>query len=260
MINIRYHIVSITAIFLALGIGTLLGSTFLDRATVDQLDRNIRNAEARIADTEQENGRLEEELRLGRGPRRGPHRGQRDAARRPAHRPARAAGRRARRRDQATVDTAAARSWANADADLRGSLLAARGADASPAASTPIWPRPWTSTRTTPRPPAPRSSTSWSTPWWRRGRRPTSTRRPRPRATPPSRPPPRRLRGRGHHDAAGRDDDDHGAHHDHVHDHDDRPRRRPGRRPRRRSDDPATTRCRGPPMPSTASSPTSSPP
>ncbi|HMJ76036.1 MAG TPA: copper transporter [Iamia sp.] len=63
MINIRYHIVSITAIFLALGIGTLLGSTFLDRATVDQLDRNIRNAESRIADTEQKNDQLEEKDR-----------------------------------------------------------------------------------------------------------------------------------------------------------------------------------------------------
>ncbi len=62
MINIRYHIVSITAIFLALGIGTLLGSTFLDRATVDQLDRNINNAEARIAETEEANRRLQEEV------------------------------------------------------------------------------------------------------------------------------------------------------------------------------------------------------
>ena len=60
MINIRYHIVSITAIFLALGIGTVLGSTFLDPATVGQLDRNIRNAEAGIAQTEEANGRLEE--------------------------------------------------------------------------------------------------------------------------------------------------------------------------------------------------------
>lgn len=60
MINIRYHIVSITAIFLALGIGTLLGSTFLDRATVDQLDRNIRNAEERIAETEAESRQLAE--------------------------------------------------------------------------------------------------------------------------------------------------------------------------------------------------------
>ena len=48
MINIRYHIVSITAVFLALGIGVALGSTFLDRATVDLLDRNIRSAENRI--------------------------------------------------------------------------------------------------------------------------------------------------------------------------------------------------------------------
>jgi hypothetical protein len=62
MINIRYHIVSITAIFLALGIGTLLGSTFLDRATVDQLDRNIRNAEGRINETQAANADLEERL------------------------------------------------------------------------------------------------------------------------------------------------------------------------------------------------------
>ena len=62
MINFRYHIVSITAVFLALGIGTILGSTFLDRYTVDQLDRNIRSAEERIDDTEAENRRLEERL------------------------------------------------------------------------------------------------------------------------------------------------------------------------------------------------------
>jgi hypothetical protein len=61
MINIRYHIVSITAIFLALGIGTLLGSTFLDRATVDRLDDNIRSAEARIAQTEAANSRLDQQ-------------------------------------------------------------------------------------------------------------------------------------------------------------------------------------------------------
>lgn len=48
MINIRYHIVSITAVFLALGIGVALGSTFLDGATVDVLNRNITDAEDRI--------------------------------------------------------------------------------------------------------------------------------------------------------------------------------------------------------------------
>ena len=62
MINIRYHIVSITAVFLALGIGVALGGTFLDRYTVDVLDRNIRSAEQRISDTEDENARLEAEI------------------------------------------------------------------------------------------------------------------------------------------------------------------------------------------------------
>lgn len=58
MINIRYHIVSITAVFLALGIGVALGSTFLDKATVDVLDRQIDSAEKRIKDTRAENERL----------------------------------------------------------------------------------------------------------------------------------------------------------------------------------------------------------
>lgn len=66
MINIRYHIVSITAVFLALGIGVALGSTFLDRATVDVLDRNIRSAEQRIKATNAENERLSQQVRDAR--------------------------------------------------------------------------------------------------------------------------------------------------------------------------------------------------
>jgi hypothetical protein len=66
MINLRYHIVSITAVFLALGIGVALGSTFLDRATVDVLDRNIRSAENRIDETNAENARLTRELEAAR--------------------------------------------------------------------------------------------------------------------------------------------------------------------------------------------------
>jgi hypothetical protein len=58
MINLRYHIVSITAVFLAIGIGVALGSTFLDQATVDVLERNIRSAEERIRTTNAENERL----------------------------------------------------------------------------------------------------------------------------------------------------------------------------------------------------------
>ena len=62
MINIRYHIVSITAVFLALGIGVALGSTFLDRATVNVLDNNITSAENRIKATNSENDRLNKQL------------------------------------------------------------------------------------------------------------------------------------------------------------------------------------------------------
>jgi hypothetical protein len=58
MINIRYHIVSITAVFLALGIGVALGSTFIEAATVDILNRNIRSAEDRINETSAENREL----------------------------------------------------------------------------------------------------------------------------------------------------------------------------------------------------------
>lgn len=66
MINLRYHIVSITAVFLALGIGTALGGTFLDKYTVDVLDRNIRSAEERIKETNAENARLEREIAQAR--------------------------------------------------------------------------------------------------------------------------------------------------------------------------------------------------
>lgn len=58
MINLRYHIVSIAGIFLALGIGAALGSTFLGRYTVNQLDTNIRSAENRIQSANAENARL----------------------------------------------------------------------------------------------------------------------------------------------------------------------------------------------------------
>lgn len=59
MINLRYHIVSIVAVFLALGIGTALGGTLLDRYTVDLLNNSISSAEARIKSTEKENRRLD---------------------------------------------------------------------------------------------------------------------------------------------------------------------------------------------------------
>lgn len=62
MINLRYHIVSITAIFLAIGIGLTLGSTFLDRATVDNLQGQLQRLEGRLQDRESEVNALQEQL------------------------------------------------------------------------------------------------------------------------------------------------------------------------------------------------------
>ncbi|MGH9116608.1 MAG: copper transporter [Acidimicrobiales bacterium] len=41
MINIRFHIISLVAVFLALGVGVALGSAFIDTAVVGQLEQNI---------------------------------------------------------------------------------------------------------------------------------------------------------------------------------------------------------------------------
>ena len=41
MINLRYHIVSIVAVFLALGIGLALGSTFVDSILVNELKAQV---------------------------------------------------------------------------------------------------------------------------------------------------------------------------------------------------------------------------
>jgi uncharacterized membrane-anchored protein YhcB (DUF1043 family) len=45
MINFRFHIVSLTAVLLALGIGLVLGTTFLDDATINQLERQLAGLE-----------------------------------------------------------------------------------------------------------------------------------------------------------------------------------------------------------------------
>jgi Copper transport outer membrane protein, MctB len=76
MINFRYHLVSLTAVFLALGVGLLLGTTFLDDALEDQLSSDLeelehdldrageRNAELRrqLDAFEEEAGGLDEQL------------------------------------------------------------------------------------------------------------------------------------------------------------------------------------------------------
>ena len=62
MINLRYHIVSITAVFLALGIGLAFGAAFIDRATVEALNRNLTEIEKQNTELEDENARLQEQV------------------------------------------------------------------------------------------------------------------------------------------------------------------------------------------------------
>ena len=62
MINLRYHIVSIVAVFLALGIGVALGSSFVDGFVVDTLRRNVDTLEADRADLRDEVQSLQDEI------------------------------------------------------------------------------------------------------------------------------------------------------------------------------------------------------
>jgi len=66
VINIRYHIVSLTAVFLALGLGVALGGTFLEGTTIDLLERNIDSAEVRIDRTQAENDQLQGQVDAAR--------------------------------------------------------------------------------------------------------------------------------------------------------------------------------------------------
>lgn len=62
MINFRFHLVSLTAIFLALGIGIAVGATVVDRATVDALQSRLDGVEHRVDTTDRENDRLQRDL------------------------------------------------------------------------------------------------------------------------------------------------------------------------------------------------------
>jgi len=62
VINLRYHIVSITAVFLALGIGITLGSTFIGRETLDRIDQNVKAARAERDRVRAENADLRKHL------------------------------------------------------------------------------------------------------------------------------------------------------------------------------------------------------
>ncbi|MEA2828944.1 MAG: hypothetical protein QOG43_3383 [Actinomycetota bacterium] len=65
MINLRYHVVSLVAVFLALGMGIVMGSTVIDRVTVDALNNNLNNVRSDINRTREENRKLSEQVREG---------------------------------------------------------------------------------------------------------------------------------------------------------------------------------------------------
>jgi hypothetical protein len=62
MINFRFHIVSLIAIFLALGVGVIMGTAVIDSAVVDRLEAQQRGLESDIDDVTGENGRLRGQL------------------------------------------------------------------------------------------------------------------------------------------------------------------------------------------------------
>jgi hypothetical protein len=62
MINFRYHIVSLTAVFLALGVGLLLGTTFLDDALEDQLRGDLDGLSRDLDRAGERNAELQRQL------------------------------------------------------------------------------------------------------------------------------------------------------------------------------------------------------
>ena len=62
MVNFRFHLVSLTAVFLALAAGITIGAGVVDRATVDQIERQLSDVAQRREETNAENDRLRDEL------------------------------------------------------------------------------------------------------------------------------------------------------------------------------------------------------
>lgn len=58
VINFRFHLVSLIAVFLAMGLGILVGSTVVDQVIVDRLDREIRDVSHESNQLKSENSRL----------------------------------------------------------------------------------------------------------------------------------------------------------------------------------------------------------
>src|SRR5437879_9912130 len=63
MLNLRYHIVSLVAVFLALGIGGSVSVPVINHGIVDQLQKRLDGVEASDRKTRSDNDRLSNQLR-----------------------------------------------------------------------------------------------------------------------------------------------------------------------------------------------------
>lgn len=66
MVNFRFHLVSLTAVFLALALGLAIGSTVVDRVTVDVIEARLEDVRERAEATNARNDELQAELDLWR--------------------------------------------------------------------------------------------------------------------------------------------------------------------------------------------------
>lgn len=62
MISFRFHVVSITAVFLAIAIGIVIGSTYVDRAIVENLRERVESVSDNLDERRAEIAQLEEDL------------------------------------------------------------------------------------------------------------------------------------------------------------------------------------------------------
>ena len=62
MVNFRYHIISLVAVFLALAIGVVMGSAVIDRALVDNLEQQQVDIARRVDEVDADNRELRDEL------------------------------------------------------------------------------------------------------------------------------------------------------------------------------------------------------
>jgi hypothetical protein len=63
VINFRFHLVSLVAVFLALALGVVVGSTVIDKAIVDRLSAQIDSVRARADEQRAENRTLRDEVK-----------------------------------------------------------------------------------------------------------------------------------------------------------------------------------------------------